>query len=304
MKGVIFGLSGTFLTEDERGLIAEQKPHGIILFSRNCKERQQIIDLNKSIKEISSETKIFIDQEGGRVQRIKPPIGGRAFPSMEEFDKLYDKNPGKAIKACERNFFELISELIDLGIDVTCAPVCDLRFPGASDVIGDRAFGSSVEKVIALSQAALDGIHRAGGEGVIKHIPGHGRALKDSHHELPFVDASLEELEKTDFVIFKALADSCPYAMTAHVVYEALDPHNSVTLSKSVIDYIRSEIGFKGVIMTDALEMKALSCVAIKDRASLCYEAGCDIALYCTGEMEGVKDVYAELRDMSHLSSS
>lgn len=302
MKGVIFGLSGAILTKEERCLIAEQKPHGIILFSRNCKGRQQIIDLNRSIKEISPETKIFIDQEGGRVRRIKPPIGEKDFPSMEVFDKLYDKSTDVALKACEQNFFELMTELKGLGIDVTCAPVCDLRFPGASDVIGDRSFGSSVEKVVALAKAALDGIHKARGEGFIKHIPGHGRALTDSHHELPFVDASLEELEKTDFAIFKALADSCPYAMTAHVVYEAIDPHNSATLSKSVIDYIRSKICFKGIIMTDALEMKALSKVPIAQRAKLCYEAGCNIALYCTGEMEGVKDVYAALADMSNLS--
>ena len=312
MQEVIFGLSGDVLTEDERKLIAVQKPHGIILFSRNCKDRKQIIDLNKSIKAISPETLIFIDQEGGRVRRIKPPIGNRDYPAMEVFDNLYDNNPEEAIKAVEQNFFELMTELKGLGVDVTCAPVCDVRFKGASDVIGDRALGSSVQKVVALSKAALDGIHRAGGEGVIKHIPGgegvikhipgHGRALKDSHHELPYVDASLEELEKTDFAVFKALAQHCPYAMSAHVVYEALDSNNSATLSKPVIDYIRNQIGFKGIIMTDALEMKALSDVPIADRAKLCYKAGCDIALYCTGEMEGVKDVYAALADMSSLS--
>lgn len=302
MKGVIFGLSGSILTPFEKTLIEEKKPHGIILFSRNCKERQQIIDLNQSIKNISPETKIFIDQEGGRVRRIKSPIGEKDFPSMEVFDKLYDEDKEKAIEATEQNFFELMTELKSLGIDVTCAPVCDLRFEGASNVVGDRSFGSSIQKVIDLAKAALDGIHRAGGEGVIKHIPGHGRALSDSHHELPFVDASLEELEQTDFAIFKALKDHCPYAMTAHVVYEALDKENSATLSKKVIDYIRSEIGFNGTIMTDALEMKALSEVPIAERAKHCYEAGCDIALYCTGEMEGVKDVYAALGDMSNLS--
>lgn len=302
MRGIIFGLSGTILNDDERVLIDSKRPHGIILFSRNCKDSQQIIDLNQSIKEISPETKIFIDQEGGRVQRIKPPINDIKYPSMEVFDKLYDADKEASVKACEQNYFELMAELKSLGIDVTCAPVCDLRFPGASDVIGDRSFGTNIEKVIDLAKAALKGIHRAGGEGVIKHIPGHGRALTDSHHELPFVDDSLEELEKTDFAIFKALADYCPYAMTAHVVYEALDKENSATLSKKVIDYIRSDIGFKGMIMTDALEMKALSEVPIKDRALLCYEAGCDIALYCTGEMEGVKDLYAALSDMSNLS--
>jgi beta-glucosidase-like glycosyl hydrolase len=302
MRGVIFGLSGPILTKAEQMLIEEHKPHGIILFSRNCQERQQIIALNKSIKNISPETKIFIDQEGGRVRRIKPPIGEKDFPSMEVFDKLYDENPDKAIEACEQNFFELMTDLKGLGVDVTCAPVCDIRYKGASDVIGDRAFGSSVGKVVALAKAALRGIQKAGGEGVIKHIPGHGRALTDSHHELPFVSTSLEELNKTDFAVFRELAPLCPYAMTAHVVYEALDPENSATLSKKVIDYIRTEIGFTGLIMTDALEMKALSEVPIKDRAVLCYEAGCDIALYCTGEMYGIKDIYTALEEMSNLS--
>lgn len=302
MREVIFGLSGTILTEAEKRLIAEKKPHGIILFTRNCKSADQIKALNQNVKDISPDTKIFIDQEGGRVRRIKPPISQFELPSMEVFDKLYDSNKDKALEACEENFFRLMTELKALNIDVTCAPVCDIRYDGASNVIGDRAFGSNAKKVVDLAKAALKGIDRAGGEGVIKHIPGHGRALKDSHHELPYVGSSLEELEATDFAVFKDLADSCPYAMTAHIVYEALDPHNVATFSKPVIDYIRNQIGFKGMIMTDALEMKALSSIPIAERAKLCYEVGCDIALYCTGDMEGVKDVYVALADMSSLS--
>jgi len=302
MSKLIFGIAGTILTEQEKSLIYSKQPHGIILFSRNCQSRQQIIDLNKAIKEISPSTKIFIDQEGGRVRRIKPPISNKDFPSMEVLGNLYDKDKQDAIKQTEQNFYELMLELKDLGIDVTCAPVCDIRYDDASNVIGDRAFGDSVEKVIDLAKATLRGLQRAGGEGVIKHIPGHGRALTDSHHELPFVDTSKEELEATDFAVFKALARLCPYAMTAHVVYEALDTENAATLSKPVIDYIRKEIGFTGLIMTDALEMQALSSVPIKDRAKLCFEAGCDIALYCTGKMEEIKDIYLAIGEMSDLS--
>lgn len=303
MKDVIFGISGTELTQEERALINKKQPHGIILFGRNCKEREQIIELNKSIKEISPETKIFIDQEGGRVRRIKPPISAKEFPSMAGFNDLYDTDKEEAIKQTKQNFFALMSELLELGIDVTCAPVCDLIHEGQSNVIGDRAFGADVQKVIDLALAALDGIHEAGGEGVLKHIPGHGRAKADSHHELPIVDASLEELERTDFAVFKALASKCKYAMTAHVVYTALDDVNSATLSPKIISYIRNNLGYKdNIIMTDALEMEALGGVDIKERAELAYKAGCDIALYCTGKMEGIKDVMLAFGEMSHLS--
>lgn len=303
MKDIIFGISGAELTPEEKKLITQKKPHGIILFGRNCKDRDQIIALNKSIKDISPETKIFVDQEGGRVRRIKPPISKKDFPSMEFFNKLYDTDKDEAIRQTKQNFYELMAELKELGFDVTCAPVCDLIHVGQSNVIGDRAFGSDVQKVIDLASAALDGIQEAGGEGVIKHIPGHGRAKEDSHHKLPVVDASLEELEATDFRVFKALAHKCKYSMTAHVIYTALDAENAATLSEKVISYIRENLGYRdGIIMTDALEMEALGGVDIKDRAELCYKAGCDIALYCTGKMDGIEDVMLALSEMSNLS--
>ncbi len=286
MLPVIFGISGKILTDRERAMFTEHQPHGIILFKRNCESAEQIIALNKSIKEILPLTKIFIDQEGGKVARVEPPIAAKEYPNMEYFEKIY-QTQGKesAIKAVERNFFELMSELKTLGIDVTCAPVSDLRTKDGHDVIGNRSFGSNVEIVIELCKAALDGIHRAGGEGVIKHIPGHGRATKDSHHEMPVVTASLEELEQTDFAVFKALASLCPYAMTAHVVYTCFDAKLPVTLSPVAIKYIRESIGFEGQLMTDALEMKALAGDMTSNAAAV-LAAGCNIVLHCTGNID------------------
>ena len=292
MLPVILGISGLKLSDDEKKFFAQHKPHGIILFKRNCASRDQIISLNHEIKTlIDQDVKIFIDQEGGRVARIRPPIAEKIFPNMAFFGDMY-KTQGHdiATRAVEQNFFELMSELKALGIDATCAPVCDLRHPGAHDVIGDRSFGTNVEMVINLCIAALDGIHRAGGEGVLKHIPGHGRSMHDSHLALPTIDASLEELESTDFAIFKALADKCLYAMTAHIIYKCFDIKNTVTTSKTAIEYIRHDIGFTGMLMTDDLDMKALS-GTLGQKATLSLEAGCDIILQCSGNIENIIEV-------------
>jgi len=183
-----------------------------------------------------------------------------------------------------------MSELKLLGIDATCAPVCDLRHPGAHDIVGNRSFGTDLQIVIDLCIAALDGIHRAGGEGVLKHIPGHGRSMHDSHLDLPTIDTNLEELERTDFTIFKALADKCPYAMTAHIVYTCFDKKNTVTTSKTAIDYIRKHLGFRGMLMSDDLDMKALS-GTLSERTKRSLQAGCDIALQCNGNMDDMKEV-------------
>jgi beta-N-acetylhexosaminidase len=304
MKNIIFGISGKALTDKEIELIRSGNPHGVILFSRNCENKEQVSSLTGHIKSLSPDTKIFIDQEGGRVQRIKPPINDRKYPNMEYFGNIYDKDKASGLKAVEENFYDLMSELKDWGIDVTCAPVADLRIKGAHDIIGDRSFGYDPDKVVALCKAALQGIHRAGGEGVIKHIPGHGRAFADSHAELPKVDASLEELEQTDFAVFKALAKSCAYAMTAHVVYTALDPNLPATLSPIVVQYIRDKIGFSGIIMTDALEMEALSGTTMTERAKASMEAGCDIALYCTSQMAEVENILVALGEMINLPAS
>ena len=292
MLPVILGIAGPTLSTDERKFFTQNKPHGIILFKRNCESREQIIALNKEIKTlIGDDVTIFIDQEGGRVARIRPPIAEKNFPNMEFFGEIY-KNKGRyeAIHAVEQNFFELMRELKSLGIDVTCAPVCDLRYPGAHDIVGDRSFGTDVQIVIDLCCAALDGIHRAGGEGVLKHIPGHGRSMQDSHHDLPIIDASLEELEQTDFAVFKALADKCKYAMTAHILYKCFDEQNTVTTSKAAIDYVRNNIKFTGFLMTDDLDMKALS-GTLKDRTRRAFAAGCDVVLQCNGNIDDMTQV-------------
>ena len=292
MLPIILGISGTSLSDAEKKLFAQHKPHGIILFKRNCESREQMIALNKEIKTlIGQDVKIFIDQEGGRVARIKPPIAEKTFPNMEFFGEIYrTQGSADAIKAVEQNFFELMSELKELGIDATCAPVCDLRHPGAHDIIGDRSFGTDPQIMIDLCAAALDGIHRAGGEGVLKHIPGHGRSMHDSHLDLPTIDASLTELEQTDFVVFKALADKCQYAMTAHIVYTCFDTENTVTTSKTAIDYIRKNIGFTGMLMSDDLDMKALS-GTLYDKTQSALHAGCDIALQCSGNIDDMVEV-------------
>ena len=292
MLPVILGISGLELSHAEKQFFSTHKPHGIILFKRNCESGEQIIALNKEIKTlIGQDVKIFIDQEGGRVARVKPPIAAKEFPNMEFFGKIY-KNEGRdiAIQKTEQNFFELMSELKLLGIDATCAPVCDLRHLGAHDIVGDRSFGTDPQIVIDLCIATLDGIQRAGGEGVLKHIPGHGRSMHDSHLDLPTIDASLDELEQTDFLVFKALADKCPYAMTAHIIYKCFDTENTVTTSKPAIDYIRKNIGFTGILMTDDLDMKALS-GTLHERTARSFQAGCDIALQCNGNMDDMVQV-------------
>lgn len=296
MKQAIFGISGLILSPEEKDFFSSNKPHGIILFKRNCQSKDQIMALTAEIKNImGKEVKIFIDQEGGRVARVKPPIASKEYPNMESFGEIYkSQGPDQAMRQTEQNFFELMSELKRLGIDVTCAPVCDLRHIGAHDVIGNRSFGTDVQMVIDLCTAALDGIHRAGGEGVLKHIPGHGRSMQDSHVALPHVEARLEELEQTDFAVFKALANKCLYAMTAHIIYSCFDKENTVTTSKKAIDYIRENIGFTGMIMTDDLDMKALS-GTLEEKTQASLGAGCDLALQCSGNIDDIIAVASAL---------
>jgi len=284
MKPIIFGLTGTALSEEERVFFESHKPYGFILFKRNLESREQIISLIKDLKTIAP--KIFIDQEGGRVARIKPPINDKLYPPVAEFGALaLSESLEVAEDAVRDNYRQLMADLLELGINITCTPVVDLHFAGAHNVIGDRSFSSDPKIVSALSIATLEGLRQGGGDGVIKHIPGHGRSSCDSHLDLPIVTASLEELEQTDFAAFKPLSKLATYAMTAHILYTALDPDLPATLSKTVIAYIRNEIGFTGTLMTDDLSMKALKGdFAYLTRTSL--EAGCDLVLHCNGNME------------------
>ncbi len=284
MKPIIFGLAGTVLSEKERVFFETHQPYGFILFKRNCESRDQIARLVEDLKTISD--KIFIDQEGGRVARIKPPINNKLYPPAAGFGVLASSE-GLTIaeNVVRENYSQLMSDLLELGINITCAPVVDVHFEGAHDVIGDRSFSNDPAIVSALSIATLEGLRQAGGDGVIKHIPGHGRSMCDSHLDLPIVTASLAELEKIDFAAFKPLSTIATYAMTAHIIYTALDAELPATLSKTVIDYIRNEIGFTGMLMTDDLSMKALKGdFAYLTKTSL--EAGCDLVLHCNGDME------------------
>jgi len=257
---VIFGISGTKLLQEEIDLFSEHQVTGFILFSRNVESKKQIVELTTALKGLYPEREIpiFVDQEGGRVARIKPPVALRLYPSAEHFSNIYNEDRLRAKRELKANYIQLMSELKELGIDSPCAPVCDLSFEGASDVIGDRSFGSTPEKVIDLCKSAIVGIQHSRGIPFIKHIPGHGRSVVDSHFDLPIVNTPLEELESTDFKVFRELANEKVWAMTAHIVYTSIDSSLPATISKKVIDYIRNNIGFKGKLVSDDLCMYAL----------------------------------------------
>jgi len=292
----IFGLAGLTLTDAERAFFARVRPVGYILFARNIENPTQVADLVKNLRALTPDQNalVLIDQEGGRVQRLKPPHW-RFAPAGAEFAALHGTNPEKGI-AMTRLSMQLIGEeLRALGIDVDCAPVMDVPVPGAHDVIGDRAYGSDPEIIATLATAAAHGLADAGVVPVIKHIPGHGRATSDSHKELPVVDADLATLRATDFVPFiRYCADKgapAAFGMTAHVVYRAIDPNGPATTSKTVIhDVIRTEIGFQGLLMSDDLGMKALS-GPFEARAEASLAAGCDVVLHCDGNMDDMEAV-------------
>ena len=301
MTPAIFGISGFALTADERAFFRESDPAGYILFGRNVESREQLRALTNSLRELHGRDRLFIcvDQEGGRVARMKPPVW-QAFPPGEVFDRLYDIAPASAIEAARANAEALGIDLADAGITVDCLPLLDVRQPGAHDVIGDRALGSEPVRVAALGRAVLDGLARAGVVGVVKHIPGHGRALCDSHKQLPMVTASAEELEQ-DIAPFHALA-AAPVAMTAHIVYTAWDAENPATQSPFVIgEVIRRKIGFDGLLLSDDLDMEALS-GTVPERAGKAIAAGCDIALNCWAKMDDMAGMAEHLPPMSEES--
>lgn len=285
MLPAIFGLSGPALSADERAFFRDCDPAGYILFGRNCESREQLRALTDDLRALHGRDRLLIsiDQEGGRVARMKPPEW-LAFPPGDAFDRLYDLAPASAIEAARVNAHALGLELAEAGISVDCHPLLDVRQPGANDVIGDRALGSEPLRVAALGRAILDGLGQAGVAGIVKHIPGHGRAMSDSHKALPSVTASAEELE-TDLAPFIALANA-PAAMTAHIVYTAWDAANPATQSPFVIDkIIRVRIGFDGLLMSDDLDMEALT-GSIPERAARAIAAGCDLALNCWARMD------------------
>jgi beta-N-acetylhexosaminidase len=286
---VIFGCSGLELKPEEARFFAEQRPLGFILFRRNIDTPDQVANLVESLKAVASHDQVFIliDQEGGRVQRLKPPHWP-LYPPAATFGEVTNS------EFEQRELVRLSSRLMAhdlkaLGINVDCVPVIDVPQPGAHDIIGDRAYGQSPETVATMGRAACEGLLAGGVLPVLKHIPGHGRALSDSHHDLPIVSALKKDLEETDFYPFRANADM-PLAMTAHVVYEAIDKKNPATTSKKVIRLIRNELGFDGLLMSDDLSMKALS-GDMATRTRLTFKAGCDVALHCNGDMTEMQSI-------------
>ncbi|NIJ36584.1 beta-N-acetylhexosaminidase [Sphingopyxis panaciterrae] len=301
MIPAIFGLSGLMLTDDERAFFRDSDPAGYILFGRNIENREQVRRLTDDLRSLDgrSNLPILIDQEGGRVARMKAPEWPD-FPSGAAFDALYERAPASAIEAARLNAMALAVMLAEVGITVDCLPLLDVRQPGASDVIGDRALGSEPMRVAALGRAILSGLQAGGVVGIVKHIPGHGRAMADSHEALPVV-AALDRDLQTDLAPFAALRDAA-MAMTCHVVFNAWDPDRPATLSSTVIDsVIRQRIGFHGLLMTDDLDMKALS-GDVPSRAADAIAAGCDIALNCWGKMDDMVGIAGALDPISTIS--
>jgi beta-N-acetylhexosaminidase len=289
----IAGCAGLELTSAEIAFFGETQPWGLILFARNVDTPGQIRALTSRFREIvgRGDAPVLIDQEGGRVQRMKPPHW-RTYPPGRAYAGLYGRDPVAGLKATRAVYRLLAHDLAAAGINVDCVPVLDVPQPGSHEIIGDRAYGMTPEQVALLGRAAAQGLMDGGVLPVIKHIPGHGRAFADSHLELPVVDAPRAELERVDFPPFAALAD-IPMAMTAHVVYSALDPGNCCTVSPTVIgEVIRGQIGFDGLIMSDDLSMKALK-GSFRERGQRAIAAGCDVLLHCNGEMDEMVEVAA-----------
>lgn len=297
MTPAIFGLSGPALTDDERAFFREADPAGYILFGRNVENREQLRALTDDLKAIHGRERLLIsiDQEGGRVARMKPPEWDK-YPPGEAFAKLWDVAPASAIEAARANAQALGLDLAEVGITVDYWPVLDVRHPGAHDVIGDRALGSEPMQVAALGRAVLDGLARAGVIGCIKHMPGHGRAQADSHKEMPTVEASEAELE-TDIEPFRTLAHA-PIGMTAHVRYTAWDAENPATQSEFVVrEIIRRRIGFAGLLLSDDIDMEAL-CGSIPERGVKALAAGCDVVLNCWAKIHDMTGLVEDLPAM------
>ena len=285
MNAAIYGLEGLALTDEERGFFKDADPAGYILFRRNCEDRDQLRALTDELRSLSgrNELPILIDQEGGRVARMQPPVWEK-FPPAWAFAELYAKAPISAIEATMANSRALALMLRDCGINVDALPLLDVRQEGADDIIGDRALGAEPMQVAALGRAVLDGFASAGVVGIVKHMPGHGRALCDSHKDLPIVEAS-EDALAVDIEPFEKL-NWAPIGMMAHVVYTAWDKERPASQSPTVIrDIVRGRIGFDGWLMSDDIGMEALK-GGFAERAAEVIAGGCDVALHCSGKME------------------
>ncbi|MDX5331407.1 MAG: beta-N-acetylhexosaminidase [Caulobacteraceae bacterium] len=302
IQASIFGCAGPRLSADEAAFFAEVNPWGFILFKRNVETPDQVRRLTDALRACVGrpDAPILIDQEGGRVQRLGPPHWP-VYPPGRAYGTLAGNDPLLRREITRLGARLIAHDLAALGINVDCVPVLDVPQAGAHDIIGDRAYGLTPEEVAYLGRAAAEGLIAGGVLPIIKHIPGHGRALADSHLDLPVVDASREALSSVDFAPFRVLSDM-PMAMTAHVVYAAIDPRRPATTSRRAIrEVIRGEIGFSGLLMSDDLSMKALSGdFAERTRASLA--AGCDVVLHCNGDMAEMKPIAEACRPLSGQS--
>jgi beta-N-acetylhexosaminidase len=298
-RAFITGVSGLELSATEREFIRGTRPWGFILFKRNIETPDQVSALVRELRDCLGEADapVLIDQEGGRVARLGPPHWP-AYPPGATFGALYDLDRALGLKAARLSSRLIAADLIDLGITVDCLPLADVPVAGADAVIGNRAYGTEPAKVAAIARAVTEGLEQGGVLPVLKHIPGHGRATADSHHQLPTVDTSRKELERTDFAAFQPLAD-LPMAMTAHVVFSALDPAQPATTSATIIrQVIRGGIGFQGLLMSDDVSMNALA-GSIAERTRAIVNAGCDMVLHCNGKLDEMRDVAHETPELA-----
>ncbi len=299
-RACILSVSGPALTADEAQLLANANPWGVILMGRSCVSPAQVRQLVDDIwAAIGRPALIFIDQEGGRVRRLKPP-NWPEFPAPARYGRIYERDRDLGREAAWLGHRLIAAELEPMGIHADCAPVVDLLHPGAHQIVGDRSFGATPEQAGALARAALDGLAAGGVAGVIKHIPGHGRAQVDSHELLPIVRAGGNELA-ADFAAFAAVADA-PMAMTAHIAYPALDEKSCATLSATIIgEVIRKTIGFGGLLMSDDLGMNALG-GSLANRTQRALAAGCDVVLHCSGFARDAATVFAEMTEVAEAA--
>jgi beta-N-acetylhexosaminidase len=298
-RAFITGVSGLELSAVEREFIRAERPWGFILFKRNIETPNQVSALVRELRNCRGEADapVLIDQEGGRVARLAPPHWP-VYPPGAVFGALYDLDPALGLRAARLSSRLIAADLIDLGVTVDCLPLADVPVAGADAVIGNRAYGTDPAKVAAIARAVTGGLEQGGVLPVLKHIPGHGRATADSHFRLPTVDAAREELERTDFAAFQPLAD-LPMAMTAHVVFSALDPAQPATTSATIIrQVIRGSIGFQGLLMSDDVSMNALA-GSITERTRAIVNAGCDMVLHCNGKLDEMRDVARETPELT-----
>jgi len=298
-RAFITGVSGLELSAPEREFIRGTRPWGFILFKRNVEAPAQVSALVEELRSClgDADAPVLIDQEGGRVARLGPP-NWPVYPPGAAFGALYDLDKTLGQQAARLGARLIAADLIDLGITVDCLPLADVPVGGADAVIGNRAYGTEPAKVAAIARAVTEGLEQGGVLPVLKHIPGHGRAMADSHFGLPTVDTPEEELQRTDFAAFQPLAD-LPMAMTAHVVFSALDPAQPATTSATIIrQVIRGTIGFQGLLMSDDVSMNALA-GSIAERTRAIVNAGCDMVLHCNGKLEEMRDVAGETPELA-----